>query len=551
MAAHTPAPAPAPPPARAPTAAQAARAASKAAQIESDDPAPTITLPVAPKPIDPAVAARVQAKLDALALDDDGAHEPQAPALVPLYGADTRMSQPIYPGTVSDNLAAVLSGIDVDACEVDGENAFFVAGLDAVRRQHLKWLSELPRVVPFYAVKCNPDPYLLRLLAGLGTGFDCASNAEIQSVLDLGVAPERIVYANPCKAASFVRQAKRQHVELATFDNADELDKMARFHPTCKLVVRILADDSRSVCQLGLKFGAPVAAVPGLLAKARDLNLSVVGVSFHVGSGCFDPLAFRDAIARARAAFDMGNQAGYDFDLLDIGGGFEAPTFAATAAVLRQAIDDYFPSSLYSSETQGSGARALRIIAEPGRFYAASAFTLAANIIARRDGASDAPPIASEETVMDEGPASSSTTVADETEPTPRVMLYQNDGVYGAFNCILFDHKVVQPKVLTLQRKFVYGAPAALASVGQLVPCSVWGPTCDSIDCVARAAMLPAASSNGLQVGDWLVYEEMGAYTSCASSVFNGIPRAAVRYCIGPEGDDAAAVREILQLQQA
>ena len=163
-----------------------------------------------------------------------------------------------------------------------------------------------------------------------------------------------------------------------TFDNTDELYKIARVHPGAKLVVRILTDDSKSLCRLGLKFGAPLVTVPALLAKAKELNLNVVGVSFHVGSGCFDSNAFSDAVMRARMAFDMGKEAGYSFTLLDVGGGFEDPTFEATASVLRTAIDEYFPAR-----------DSIRIIAEPGRYYVAKAFSLAANIIARR-----APPTA-------------------------------------------------------------------------------------------------------------------------------------------------------------
>lgn len=166
------------------------------------------------------------------------------------------------------------------------------------------------------AVKCNPDPYVLRLLAALGTGFDCASNNEIKQVLDIGgIHPDRIIFANPCKAVSFVRNAAKMNVDMMTFDNTDELYKISRAHPKAKLVVRILTDDTKSLCALGLKFGAPLVTVPGLLAKAKELNLDVVGVSFHVGSGCYDPSVYTDAIMRARKVFDMGREAGYQFNL--------------------------------------------------------------------------------------------------------------------------------------------------------------------------------------------------------------------------------------------
>lgn len=158
-----------------------------------------------------------------------------------------------------------------------------------------------------------------------------------------------------------------------TFDNGDELYKMARSHPNAKAVIRILTDDSKSLCAFGIKFGAPLVTVPGLLAKAKELNVDVVGVSFHVGSGCYDPSVYTDAIMRARAVFDMGKEAGYSFKLLDVGGGFEDALFEQAAAVIKQAIDQYFPDR-----------QNIKIIAEPGRFYVSKAFRLAANIIARR-----------------------------------------------------------------------------------------------------------------------------------------------------------------------
>lgn len=171
-----------------------------------------------------------------------------------------------------------------------------------------------------------------------------------------------------------------------TFDNTDELYKIARAHPGAKLVVRILTDDSKSLCRLGLKFGAPLVTVPALLAKARELKLDVIGVSFHVGSGCYDTDAYADAVMRARSAFDMGKAAGYDFTLLDVGGGFEDATFEHAAVVLMDSINTYFPVR-----------DNLRIIAEPGRYYVAKAFSLAVNIIARR-----APPAAEGDSVETE-----------------------------------------------------------------------------------------------------------------------------------------------------
>lgn len=53
-------------------------------------------------------------------------------------------------------------------------------------------------------------------------------------------------------------------------------------------------------CQLGNKYGALMEDCAGLLALAQRLNIQVVGVAFHVGSGATNPQAFADAIAAAR-----------------------------------------------------------------------------------------------------------------------------------------------------------------------------------------------------------------------------------------------------------
>jgi ornithine decarboxylase len=265
----------------------------------------------------------------------------------------------------------------LSAQQTGSEKAFFVGDLSATYEAVKTWRDSPlgDRVEIFYAVKCNPSPVVLHLLSLMGTSFDCASTAEIDLVLSLPTAPsgDRIIFANPCKPASYIRSAARAGVEMMTFDNADELYKIARHYPQAKLVLRILTDDSKSLCRLGLKYGAPLATCSGLLALAAKLGLNVIGVSFHVGSGCKDPNQFTDAVWRARQVFDMGAKAGFNFTFLDVGGGFERDGFAEMSVVLRDALEQYFPRE------QGT-----RIVAEPGRFLVSTAFTLATNVIARR-----------------------------------------------------------------------------------------------------------------------------------------------------------------------
>ncbi|XP_068194372.1 ornithine decarboxylase [Antennarius striatus] len=374
----------------------------------------------------------------------------------------------------------------------DDRDAFYICDLGDVVKKHVRWMKALPRVTPFYAVKCNDSRAVVETLASLGTGFDCASKVEIQLIQSLGVAPDRIIYANPCKQVSQIKYASAHGVQTMTFDSEVELMKVARCHDNAKLVLRIATDDSKAVCRLSVKFGAPLKACRGLLEKAKELGLDVIGVSFHVGSGCTDPGTFTQAIADSRCVFDMGEELGFSMDLLDIGGGFPGSDnavlqFEEITTVINSALDKYFPAD-----------PALKIIAEPGRFYVASAYTLVVNIIAKKV-------IEDEESASDE---------EDEGTNDRTLMYYINDGVYGSFNCILFDHAHCLP---TLHMK---PKPDEV-----MYTCSIWGPTCDGLDRIVEQCSLP-----DLQVGDWLVFEDMGAYTVAAASNFNGFQTPDIHY---------------------
>jgi ornithine decarboxylase len=95
-----------------------------------------------------------------------------------------------------------------------------------VEKLYAAWGRMMPRVHPCYAVKCNPDEGLLATLAALGAGFDCASEAELAAVMALGVGPERLVYAHPCKPPKQIRWAASNGVDLTTFDTESELIKV-------------------------------------------------------------------------------------------------------------------------------------------------------------------------------------------------------------------------------------------------------------------------------------------------------------------------------------
>ena len=205
----------------------------------------------------------------------------------------------------------------------NSSDAFHMLSLSSVLYKWRHWFTCMPRVHPFYAVKANPDLVVLRLLAMLGANFDCASKGEIERVLSLDVAPERIIFANTTKPISALHYAKAVGVELMTVDNVDELHKIKAHYPEGKIVIRIRVGDPTALVQLSKKFGVePESEAPKLLTMAVELGLAVVGISFHVGGGCNDPTVFERAISHARHLFDLGEQLGQVMTLLDIGGGY-------------------------------------------------------------------------------------------------------------------------------------------------------------------------------------------------------------------------------------
>ncbi len=353
------------------------------------------------------------------------------------------------------------------------EEAFYIVDIGKIYRQVEEWQACLPGITPYYAVKCNPNELILKILASLGVNFDCASKNEIASVVGIVEDPSRIIFANPCKMSNQIKYARANDVDLMTFDSDHELYKIKLYHPYSDLILRIKVDDSGSMCKFGCKFGVDMSGVRQILEIAKTLSLKVVGVSFHVGSGCKNPQQFRSAILDAKQCFEIAEELGMHFTVLDIGGGFEQDTFRETAQVVKDAIAE----AEFGSD--------VRVIAEPGRFFVSSSHTLVVNIIGKKV----------EESMF---------------------VYYLNDGMYGSFNCVHFDH--AKPIICPFNERN-----------GRLYKSRIFGPTCDSMDKIADEVMLPE-----LAIGEWCYIENFGAYTCAAASAFNGFTNTHVVYVMTP-----------------
>uniref|UniRef100_A0A8C7A8E8 Antizyme inhibitor 1 n=1 Tax=Neovison vison TaxID=452646 RepID=A0A8C7A8E8_NEOVI len=333
-----------------------------------------------------------------------------------------------------------------------GKNAFFVGDLGKIVKKHSQWQNIVAQIKPFYTVKCNSTPAVLEILAALGTGFACSSKV------------------NPLFSLN-----RKFNVYFLTCN--------------CMVLLHIATEDNIGGEEGNMKFGTTLKNCRHLLECAKELDVQIIGVKFHVSSACKESQVYVHALSDARCVFDMAGEFGFTMNMLDIGGGFTGTEFQLEEVnhVISPLLDVYFP--------EGSG---IKIISEPGSYYVSSAFTLAVNIIAKKVVENDKFSSGVEKTGSDE----------------PAFMYYMNDGVYGSFASKLSEDLNTIPEV---HKKYKEDEP--------LFTSSLWGPSCDELDQIVESCLLPE-----LNVGDWLIFDNMGADSLHEPSAFNDFQRPAIYY---------------------
>ncbi|MBP7615349.1 MAG: type III PLP-dependent enzyme, partial [Steroidobacteraceae bacterium] len=304
-----------------------------------------------------------------------------------------------------------------------------------------------------------------------GGFFDLATTGEVQLVSRLGIDPARCIHTHPIKRDIDVRNALHAGVRMFVADNVDELEKFIPHRAEAGLLLRVSFRAPGAVCDLSRKFGCDPEALPGLARRARELGLTVRGLSFHVGSQAPNALKHLEAIETCERLLAQARRERLGpFDTLDIGGGFpigygqRAPEIGRFCAPLRTALARL--------------PRRVRVIAEPGRFIAGPSAIGVASVMGR-------------------------------AEREGHWWYYLDDGLYGSYSGQLYDHARYPVE--------------ALRGGEERFPSVLAGPTCDSIDVIAENLMLPR-----LRPGDLIVGRSMGAYTWASASEFNFFPRATV-----------------------
>ena len=353
------------------------------------------------------------------------------------------------------------------------EGPCLVVDLDVIADNYRAFTHAMPDTRIFYAVKANPAPEVLKLLAGMGSSFDTASVAEIEMALAAGATPDRISFGNTIKKERDVVRAHELGVSLFAVDCEEEVEKVARAAPGAKVFCRILTDGAGAEWPLSRKFGCEPAMAVDVLLRAHQMGLMAYGISFHVGSQQTRLEAWDSALGEARAIFDTMLRHGITLKMVNLGGGFptkylkEVPGTGSYANSIHDALTKHFGNAI--PET----------IIEPGRGMVGNAGVIKAEVV-----------LVSKKHVNDN-----------------HRWVYLDIGKFGGL-------------AETMDEAIRYPIRTAKDS-DEMAPCVIAGPTCDSADVLYEKT--PYDLPLSLTVGDEVLIGATGAYTTTYAAVaFNG-----------------------------
>ncbi len=353
------------------------------------------------------------------------------------------------------------------------EGPCLVVDLDVVRENYRSFTRALPDSRIFYAVKANPAPEILNLLASLGSSFDAASVPEIEMALATGATPDRISYGNTIKKERDIARAFELGVRLFAVDCVEEVEKIARVAPGARVFCRILTDGAGAEWPLSRKFGCVADEAVDVLAHARAASASC-------------PTASPSMSARSRPTSTRGTARLPTRPWCSA----PAPTAAcsspwsisaaasppATSRTCRRREE--YGQAIFQGLRRHFGNRIPETIIEPGRGMVGDAGVLKAEVVL----------------------------VSKKSRADTVRWVYLDVGKFGGL-------------AETMDEAIRY--PIVTPRHGDTGPCVVAGPTCDSADVLYEK--LPYELPLTLTVGDEVLIEGTGAYTTTYSAVaFNG-----------------------------
>lgn len=355
------------------------------------------------------------------------------------------------------------------------DRATLVVDLERVRENYAGFARAFPDTTIYYAIKANPAPEVLSLLADMGSSFDAASVPEIEMALAAGATADRIAFSNTIKRERDIGRAWQLGVRQYAFDCEAELEKLARVAPGSRVVCRLLCDGEGAEWPLSRKFGCVPEMAERLLARAPGLGLVPFGLQFHVGSQQTNSEMWDRALATCATLFRNLADQGIYLRMVNMGGGFPTRYLRDVPEVGR------YGQSIHNALRRHFGNRLPQTVIEPGRGMVGDAGIIRSEIVL----------------------------ISRKSDEDPMRWVYLDIGKFGGL-AETMDEAIRYP-IRTDHDDDAF-EPMILA-----------GPTCDSVDVMYEKTpiMLPVS----LQIGETLLIESTGAYTTTyAANGFNGFP---------------------------
>ena len=353
------------------------------------------------------------------------------------------------------------------------EGPCLVVDLEVVADNYRAFTRAMPDTRIFYAVKANPAPEILKLLADMGSCFDTASVPEVEMALAAGAEPSRISFGNTIKKERDIARAFALGVRLFAVDCESEVEKVARAAPGAQVFCRILTDGAGAEWPLSRKFGCEPAMAVDVLKRAHALGLEAYGISFHVGSQQTRLEAWDQALAEAKAIFDAMVAHGITLKMVNLGGGFPTKYLKEVPAT------GTYANAIHESLTRHFGNAIPETIIEPGRGMVGNAGVVKAEVVL----------------------------ISKKHANDNQRWVYLDIGKFGGL-AETMDEAIRYPIVTAKDED-------------DKAPCVIAGPTCDSADVLYEK--VPYDLPVTLTVGDEVLIEAAGAYTTTYASVaFNG-----------------------------
>lgn len=344
--------------------------------------------------------------------------------------------------------------------------------LEQVKEAYGKLSRYLSNIEIYYAMKCNPNPEIMKTVLECGGQFEISSAYEMKKAIDAGANPGSILFSNPVKTLDDIKLAYESGVEYFAFDSYGEVDKLAEGAPGAKVYVRISIPVPKSAVASEGKFGVSIVHAKDLMIYAKKCGLTPYGISFHVGSQMLDHKSWDYAIRHSAKLMSMLKKSHINLTFLDIGGGFpvcyddiKRDNLDRIASTILKSLKKYIPEDV-------------RIVAEPGRYMVAGSGVMVSTVIG----------------------------VAERFD---RKWLHLDVGAHNGFmeslqtaNTLAFpvhDSKHSNDKDIF----------------------NLTGPTCDSQDTI----LFDVPMSSNIEIGDKVYFECAGAYTTAFTENFNGFPK--------------------------